>query len=276
MSQSPYDDAGFGVDEVYAEPERTSIASVLGLICSIIGCCVPIGILGVVLGVFGLIGSSRSRGRVGGRGLAIAAIILGALNTAIWLGAVAAIGAALNQTVGQIAPGIVSIIEDADDQPDAARAALSPRVATNYSDAELLAFAEAVGASFGSVVSQPTAPSEFIGDFMAFMQSQAVQQYAGQQFIPIGVTFDQGDAFVIGMQQLGGQPGTVGIPIGDVHVVSGDGATIIRLSDFDTTPEGAPGAPASEVQPSEGDAEGDAEAGADDAEQAAEEAGEGP
>lgn len=251
MSQTPYDDAGFGMDEVYAEPERTSIASVLGLICSIVGCCLPVGILGVVLGLFGVIGSSRSRGRVGGRGLGIVAIILGALNTAIWIGIAVAITGGVNQLVTQIAPQFVQFIEDAESDPAAARALLSPQEATNYSDAELLAFNQAVEAEFGATVTLPQSLGEMFEGWVA--AAPAFQMYQGQQVIPIPATFDNGPVMVVVIQDLGGSPGSSNIPVGDIHILSADGSVIVRLSDFDDPAVGV-GAIAPEAPPADEDA----------------------
>ena len=86
MTQHPYAESTAGAD-VFPEAERTSVMAILSLVCSLI-CCIPgLGILGSLLGVFALIGIGGSRGRVGGKGLAISGIIIGILMTVIWIGA---------------------------------------------------------------------------------------------------------------------------------------------------------------------------------------------
>jgi len=64
----------------YPPPKRTNGMAVAGLICAIAGFC--LWFLGGILGViFGLIGLRKSRDpQVGGRGLAVAAIVIGVLS----------------------------------------------------------------------------------------------------------------------------------------------------------------------------------------------------
>jgi hypothetical protein len=66
-------------------PPRTSGAAIASLILGILG-CVPVltGILAVILGFVGL--SATSKPNVGGRGLAIAGLILGLLSIVGWTG----------------------------------------------------------------------------------------------------------------------------------------------------------------------------------------------
>lgn len=65
-------------------PERTSIVAILALVFAL-PCFIPgAGIIASLLAVFALVGISGSKGRVGGTGLAIAALVLGLFGTAIW------------------------------------------------------------------------------------------------------------------------------------------------------------------------------------------------
>ena len=51
------------------------------LVCSIVGCCVPVvGIVGIVLGIVALVKAKSDARRYGGGGMALAAIIVGALS----------------------------------------------------------------------------------------------------------------------------------------------------------------------------------------------------
>ena len=140
-------------DSIVADP-KTSLAAIFGFIVSLIGCCIPMGILGVVLGAFGLIAVNRSNGRVGGKGLAIAAIIIGLLNTMVWIGgAVAAVQWGRQVKVfGDEAGSFLSLIEA--QQYDEARAKLTGTVAT-ADDAALAAYSDAVHGPLGSYVSTP-------------------------------------------------------------------------------------------------------------------------
>ena len=76
---------------MYHEPERTSIAAILGLVLSCIGCCGGVtAIFGIFLSIFGIVGVSRSQGRVGGMGFAIAGVFIGILMLALWGGVIGA------------------------------------------------------------------------------------------------------------------------------------------------------------------------------------------
>ena len=65
-------------------PERTSIVAIIALVFGL-PCFIPgFGIVASLLAVFALVGIAGSKGRVGGTGLAIAALVLGLFGTALW------------------------------------------------------------------------------------------------------------------------------------------------------------------------------------------------
>ena len=76
--QQPYGQPGFG-----QAPRGTSGAAIASLICGILG-CVPFitSLLAVILGFVGI--KATSNGRAGGRGMAIAGLILGLLGIFGW------------------------------------------------------------------------------------------------------------------------------------------------------------------------------------------------
>ena len=78
---SEYENAYGNPDvQLYQEPERTSILAILSLVFGTLGCCLGItSILGVPMAVASIFGISRSKGRVGGMGLAIGGLIIGLL-----------------------------------------------------------------------------------------------------------------------------------------------------------------------------------------------------
>lgn len=79
MSQFPPVPPGYA-NPMYPAPKRANGMAIAGLICAILGFCVWFlgGLLGII---FGLIGLGKSRDpQVGGRGIAIAAIIIGLLS----------------------------------------------------------------------------------------------------------------------------------------------------------------------------------------------------
>lgn len=65
-------------------PERTSILAIVALVFGL-PCFIPFfGIIASLLAVFALVGIASSKGRVGGTGLAITALVLGLFSTALW------------------------------------------------------------------------------------------------------------------------------------------------------------------------------------------------
>ncbi|MFT5424150.1 MAG: hypothetical protein ACI89L_001943 [Phycisphaerales bacterium] len=219
---------------VYEDETKTSIAAILGFVVSLIGCCLPMGLLGVVLGVFGLIGIGRSGGRVGGKGLAIAAIIIGILNTMIWVGVAA--GALV---VGRQARAVgndmqtVLVALDAGDY-DGARGMFVGSLAT-ADDASLKAFGDTVQAEFGDFGSLPDSLGELISGF--FETAPLLQNYQGRNDqIPISAKFENGRVLLLFVTDNTGRhgPGKGSVvPMLDMAVVGMDG-TEVRLSDYVT------------------------------------------
>lgn len=190
------DDAHFGHD-VYPEPERTSLAAIFGFILSLGGCIAGLtAILGVPLSIMGIIASSRSRGRVGGKGFAVAGLIIGLLNLSLWGGCLGAAyfgtGAALTQFGGSTSRMLTSL-QDADF--DAARAnLLAP--AADAGDAEMLAFRAAYQASLGDFQSLPAGTIEYAKGFAEL--GPLMNSMSGQQNVfPFPATFDSGPALIL-------------------------------------------------------------------------------
>lgn len=256
MEHNPY--AGTASAGIYTEPERTSIAAIFSLICSLI-CCLPgLPLLGVVLGALAMIGIGRSQGRVGGRGLAVAGIVLGLLFTVAQIGIV--IGgkfAADEWARGNAAMGPVFADLEAG-QYDAVRAALGGQAAL-ATDEELAAFRDAYQAELGSYVSAPQTTGELFGLYGQTAQSFQAIQGRGN-FVPLFFTFDQGPALAAATfdpaGQATGQGPFGGMVIVDLLVVAPDGR-VIELSDF-TQWKDAPPAPGDQAaDPEAADPEGD-------------------
>ncbi len=104
MAQYDFDSQEFG-DEIALEPRRTSVMAILSLVCGLV-CVVPgIGVLATIFGITSLVGINRSRGRVGGTGLAITGIVLGLLFSMIWIGILYAARQARERSAGRDGPG---------------------------------------------------------------------------------------------------------------------------------------------------------------------------
>ncbi len=250
MENNPY--ASHGDVGLYTEPERTSIAAVLSLICSLI-CCLPaVPLLGVVLGALALIGIGRSDGRVGGRGLAVAGIVLGILFTVAQVGILVGGGMAMGKFMDEIAViGGDTVEHIQNDRFDEARAIFANEVA-GVSDADLVAFREAYRASAGDLISTPQSFGELMGGYMEL--GPLMQRYQGRNdLIPIPATFDSGTGIIILVTDASGMaPPADGmiLPILDLFVIAPDG-TSFELSSFMGDAPSAPEPPESDAVPEE-------------------------
>jgi len=212
--------------QLYQEPERTSIMAILSLVMGVLGCCVlvtaPIGLL---LGIFGLVVTGKSNGRVGGKGLAIGGIIVSILSMAIWVGIIFGFGGMMNMAIKQFGSTTESILTDIQSGDfDAARANMAaPGNAT--SDADLAAFQAAYTTDLGSYVSMPSGFGEMINGYMSLgPQIQPYQNTAGM--VPMPAQFDSGWVLVIYIMDPNGQGpvGPNGMPLPEqLILVSSDG-----------------------------------------------------
>ncbi len=224
MTQNPYADGGF--DDAISEPPRTSVMAILSLVTSLIGCCLPIGILGVLLGIFSLLGIGKSQGRVTGKGLAISGIIVGLVTTALWVGAYVAVQKGIGvyaESTGEV----ITAIETGD--YTTARAALAPT--TTISDEQFDAFRAKYQDGLGSFVRTPEGFVELIQSFVDPTVGPQMESYQGQQnMMPITGFFDSGNALMLFFIDPNTQ-GPSGMPAyTDIVIVLPDG-TEVRLTD---------------------------------------------
>jgi hypothetical protein len=184
--------------EMYAEPERTSVAAILSLVLGLLGCCIGVtSLIAVPLAIFGIIGISKSKGRIGGMGIAIAGLLIGLLSLAIWIGL--AIGS--NWTFANIIdkqmmqPTTQVIIDLQSDNFDAVRANLrSP--AADATDEELIAFRDGYIGSLGNFVDRPENWIEYFKGIKSASENlQNFQPPTGS--MPFAIEFDNGTAFVV-------------------------------------------------------------------------------
>ncbi len=226
MTQNPYAEPGA---DVFPEAERTSLMAIGSLVCSLI-CCIPgLGLLGSLMGVIALIGISGSRGRVGGKGLAISGIILGLLVSVIWVGLMIGIGS-MGKGMDQMVSPVFRHVEA--DEFDEARLLLAPPGA-NATDAELIAFRSAYHDAVGSYVGVPTSIGGLIGAYMDPNVGPLIQNYSGSGgVIPAPGEFGSGLALVVlEFDQQNPGSGPSGPLYIDIVIVESDGSEI-RLSDY--------------------------------------------
>lgn len=78
------------------QPPPSKGMAVSGLVVSIIGCCVPLlGFVGIILGIVAMVRAKSDARRYGGGGIALGAIIVGALSLLVSILAVVLIGISL-------------------------------------------------------------------------------------------------------------------------------------------------------------------------------------
>lgn len=192
--QTPYESSNVSL---YQEPERTSVMAILSMVLGILGCCGGVtSLLAIPLGVLGLIGISRSKGRVGGTGFSIAGIIIGLLTLALWVGLFFGVGGAAKSFMGLLASNAESVLVDIqNDKFDSARTKLSSPAA-DVPDEEMIAFREAYRAAVGDYVGQPSSLGEWWSGYGAVgQQIQAYQSRQGQAkpgAVPLPLRFDSG------------------------------------------------------------------------------------
>ena len=220
--RNPYADDG-GYDDL-AGPERTSALAVLSLILSLV-CCIPgLGILGAGLGVGAMIGIGGSRGRVGGKGLAIAGIIVGILVSVAWIGGYVFFQATMGQILSRT--GAIAEALDTGDYGSFRTMTLSP--ASELSDEDYDAFVAEYQSQLGSYDAVPESVFEWIGNFGDPTIGQAMQGLAlPPGALPLTAYFDNRTTAVILVPAAGGDPS---IPTDMIYLLP-DGSTV-TLSDY--------------------------------------------
>lgn len=205
MSENPYAQAGQfgldgGADDIPPTPQRTSIMAIFSLVLSLI-CCIPgLGLLGALFGIGALVGISSSRGRVGGKGLAITGIVIGLIVTTLWV--LAAYGfSAMAGKMGAYAQ-IVQSAESGD------TGGVQAWMTSGPSDAQIGSFATDFASDWGAYQSTPQGIRDLIGAYLdlgASMEVVNTAQQDYQQLFPLPIETDQGLTLVIVAMDSGGQ-----------------------------------------------------------------------
>ena len=246
MTDNPYaggyDDHGPGGDDLgfQAEPDRTSILAILSLVCSILCILSPIGL---ILGIVALIGIGASRGRVGGKGIAIAGLVLGVVGTAAVgtcsFGAISVGGMITGQ-----ASGLVEAI-DAGDNEEARKWMIAP--GADATDEEFEVFRQAYREAYGEV---ERTPDGLISLFQLFGEiGDSAQGYSptpGAAQFPMPVVFSNGGSVFILEFPQGGQPTAPengDMPISNILILMPDGSLLPLVSGTGTTAPATPQTP---------------------------------
>jgi|GEM_PF-1234974 len=182
---------------MYNEPERTSIAAILGLVCSCIGCCGGLtAIPGVFLSIFGIVGISRSKGRIGGMGFAIAGLLVGLLTLAIWGGILGASVFGLNWMEKSAAAPTAQVLRDIESGDYAAARAGLGLPAAGVSDEMFAEFAQGYMDGLGPVISETNGITEMFQGYGVV--GEQIQRYNGRpNYIPMPMKFGNGIGLVV-------------------------------------------------------------------------------
>lgn len=247
---SEYENAYGNPDvQLYQEPERTSILAILSLVFGTLGCCLGItSILGVPMAVASIFGISRSKGRVGGMGLAIGGLIIGLLTLFFW-GAVIVGGAgALNVAVKQFGSTTETILTDIRNGDfETVRKNLAPP-ANAVSDEDLVDFAASYTADLGQYIAMPTNLVDLAKGYVSV--AERIQPYQNRNgFVPMPAQFDSGWVLVIYViDTTGNAPlGPNGMPLPEGLILIGSDGTEYSIppgSSASSWPSAPPAAPA--------------------------------
>lgn len=196
MSQNPY---AHPMD-LPPEPEygqRTSALAIASLVFGLL-CCIPgVGLIGTILGGAALVRISGSRGRLGGRGLALVGIVLGILGTVVYIAVILGLMSFLNglTVYGDTFANLQS------KNYASVRAMLDPATSAAVTDERLDEFAADLQTEHGTYRGVPKGLGEWFGGYGQLgQQIQPILDRvpAGRnRTIPLPLKFDQG--YALGM-----------------------------------------------------------------------------
>lgn len=235
MTRNPYAHPTGPADDFLEPPPRVSALAVTGFVLSLLFCIPVFGLLGAILGAAALVSIAGSQGRKGGRGLAIAALILGVLGTFLW----AALGFGFVRGVQQWKANVMTTVVRATEGLQTGDPAPLKRLlaapASGLDDAALLEFQTKTRERFGAMQGLPKDVGwSALGEAMAEAEKAQVRPPGIGAGVPVVfekgrgtlvLVFDSQDAFgrVIWGEKVDGK-------ISNVAVIGPDG-TILWLVD---------------------------------------------
>lgn len=180
--------------------QRTSVLAIIALVCGLI-CFVPaLPALGTILAIIALVLIAGSNGRLGGRGLAIAALILGLVFSALQIGIAVAATKMMGAFSGFITKPASDLVAAIDKQDYAtARTLMITGAGDRVSDAEFEAFRSGYQGELGAFKKVATTFGEVWQGYQTvgpMMQGYQNQNQA-EPIIPIPAEFEKGWALVI-------------------------------------------------------------------------------
>ncbi len=244
---------------MFITPERVSYLAVAALVLGLISCVPGAGILAVSIGSFAIFAIARAQGRLSGRGMAVAGIVLGLLTTVVWIavgfGAVTGFRFIRDNVMRPTAAFVADAQAKDFGALKASLPAAPPEVVT---DENLARFGDELRASLGAPVAVPDdfrAMMRYFGEAQTFADAMQRGSRGASNSLQIPIRFDKGLAVVtvhFDTNKIKSDPAAKGFAVfaaKDVEVAAPDG-TVIRLVPPRPVPA-SPSAPPSPLPPAE-------------------------
>ncbi|MBL8888026.1 MAG: hypothetical protein JNK16_15320 [Phycisphaerales bacterium] len=221
-------------------PERTSIVAIIALVFAL-PCFIPgFGIIASLLAVFALVGIAGSKGRVGGTGLAIAALVIGLFGTALWTalgyGAWQAMSFFDKQIVGSTA---IVMTEIKDGEWDKAKGRFVPASADKLTPEMFEAFRTGYREKFGEFEGAPSGLMDIIDGYSKLGPLMGNLKNPPQNTLPLPLRFANGPALLMlefdpsphakSSNPPTGQPSVKAFPIRNLTVLGQNGAVVTLI-----------------------------------------------
>lgn len=260
MSQmnNPY--ASLQRDDMLVE-KKVSVTAIIALVVAVLGLivCVAPGLagLGALLGVAALVVISQNAGRIGGRGLAIAAIVIGLLMTILQVGAIIGIRQVSSQLqtafVGPVA-GMMTAAENKD--LATLRGVMTAGGSARLTQPHVDAFRDGYAAELGAFKGVPTGWFNLIKSYQSL--GPLMQRFQGaNDIVPVPGEFENGVALIALQLDSSGAPGKgLPFPLINVKVIVSSGNSWTLYPGDGTTTTVTPGGPDFPAKPDGGSSPG--------------------
>lgn len=218
---------GFDSDFDPLPEQRVSGLAISSLVTGIL-CCIPgVGLLAMILGLSSMLAISRSDGRLSGRGMAIAGMVLGAIGS-LWT-MMLGLGTYSYMSAGHRYGMTYQLIEKGDYAGVKAR--LSPSLVRTITDEQLTEFKNRVSAEFGNFQGTPKGLADWFNSLVTAAKNsnqtaaQPNNSLAGN-IMPVPLKFDKGVAFVVFQMDRSNSGGVLPRAIENIVVFTPSGKTI--------------------------------------------------
>ncbi|MFN5945172.1 MAG: DUF4190 domain-containing protein [Phycisphaerae bacterium] len=229
-------------DDIILERE-VSVMAIVALVIALVGlvaCIIPgVAGLGALLGVASLVIISQSDGRVSGRGIAIASIVIGLMVTIFQISLAVGVRQAMSQANTAFFAPMGSIMADAE-KKDLAKiqTMFTKPAADRLTQEHVNAFADAVHGELGAFKGVPDGMVPLIRAYMEVGPLMEQFQRGSNDVIPVPVEFEKGIALLaVQADQTGrNRPGTgVQVPLINAKIITKSGKGFLLFPGTDAS-----------------------------------------